>query len=124
MVVKEAMADKALAMVGWGGCRFDPVVKLAPTLVPDGFIYLRAQPQTCMSRMQQRNRNEETGVGIDYLQDLHDRHENWLCHKLGESAILHPSQVTCAICVALYNTRRQFRQDSAGGPSGVKHLLE
>ena len=55
---------------------------MCKTLVPDGFIYLRAQPDTCMNRMMKRSRNEETGVGIDYLQDLHQRHEDWLCSEL------------------------------------------
>ena len=87
---------------GRPSCRFDPVVKMAPTLVPDGFIYLRAQPQTCMSRMQRRDRSEETGVGIDYLQDLHQRHENWLCNELGGRARPQPMQpqveTLCAWC--------------------------
>ena len=63
-------------------CRFDPIVEMCQTLVPDGFIYLRAQPDTCMNRMMKRSRNEETGVGIEYLQDLHQRHEDWLCSEL------------------------------------------
>lgn len=71
---------------------FDPVVEMAPTLVPDGFIYLRAQPQTCMSRMQHRSRSEETGVSIDYLQDLHQRHEDWLCNELDKAGLPPPPQ--------------------------------
>ena len=41
---------------------------MAPTLVPDGFIYLRATPQTCMSRLKSRSRDEETTVDISYLE--------------------------------------------------------
>ena len=62
------------------------MVEMCKTLVPDGFIYLRAQPDTCMNRMKQRSRNEETTVGIEYLQDLHQRHESWLCSELKKSA--------------------------------------
>ena len=54
------------------------MVKMAPTLVPDGFIYLRATPQTCMSRLKSRSRDEETTVDISYLEDLHKRHDDWL----------------------------------------------
>jgi deoxyadenosine/deoxycytidine kinase len=29
---------------------FDPVLASSPSLVPDGFIYLRADPSTCLQR--------------------------------------------------------------------------
>lgn len=48
---------------------------------PDGFIYLQASPKVCKQRLEKRNRSEEVGVSIEYLQKLHDRHENWLVHK-------------------------------------------
>ncbi|KAL9250143.1 Deoxycytidine kinase-like protein [Drosera capensis] len=57
---------------------FDPVVSTLPGLVPDGFIYLRASPDTCHKRMMLRNRSEEGGVSLDYLRDLHEKHESWL----------------------------------------------
>ncbi|KAL1219899.1 hypothetical protein V5N11_005105 [Cardamine amara subsp. amara] len=57
---------------------FDPVVSCLPGLVPDGFIYLRASPDTCHKRMMLRKRTEEGGVSLKYLQDLHEKHESWL----------------------------------------------
>ncbi|KAG7589831.1 P-loop containing nucleoside triphosphate hydrolase [Arabidopsis suecica] len=57
---------------------FDPVVSSLPGLVPDGFIYLRASPDTCHKRMMLRKRAEEGGVSLKYLQDLHEKHESWL----------------------------------------------
>ncbi|GJP42592.1 hypothetical protein CLOM_g2139 [Closterium sp. NIES-68] len=57
---------------------FDPVVSALPGLVPDGFIYLRAQPDTCHRRLKERARGEEAGVSLDYLVDLHNKHEQWL----------------------------------------------
>ncbi|KAF3331941.1 Deoxycytidine kinase [Carex littledalei] len=57
---------------------FDPVVSSMPGLVPDGFIYLRATPDTCHRRMQHRKRNEEGRVTLDYLRGLHEKHESWL----------------------------------------------
>ncbi|KAK9134853.1 hypothetical protein Syun_014183 [Stephania yunnanensis] len=57
---------------------FDPVVSSLPGLIPDGFIYLRASPDTCHKRMMLRKRAEEGGVSLDYLRDLHDKHESWL----------------------------------------------
>eukprot|EP00798_Chlamydomonas_sp_ICE-L_P016791 gene16791-23068_t len=47
---------------------FDPVLQTLPTLVPNGFIYLRAGPDTCHRRMTNRGRNEENSVhhsGLD-----------------------------------------------------------
>ncbi|CAL1409950.1 unnamed protein product [Linum trigynum] len=57
---------------------FDPVVSVLPGLIPDGFIYLRATPDTCHKRMKHRKREEEGGVSLDYLRDLHEKHESWL----------------------------------------------
>ena len=47
-------------------------------LIPDGFIYLAASPETCMRRMMLRGRGEEVGVSLDYLGSLHTKHEEWL----------------------------------------------
>ncbi|CAH9126289.1 unnamed protein product [Cuscuta epithymum] len=57
---------------------FDPVLSSLPGLIPDGFIYLRASPDTCHKRMMMRKRSEEGGVSLEYLQGLHEKHENWL----------------------------------------------
>lgn len=57
---------------------FDPVVSCLPGLIPDAFIYLRASPDTCHKRMMLRKREEEGGVSLDYLRDLHEKHESWL----------------------------------------------
>ncbi|KAJ8760427.1 hypothetical protein K2173_015094 [Erythroxylum novogranatense] len=57
---------------------FDPVVSVLPGLIPDGFIYLRASPDTCHQRLKLRKRAEEGGVSLDYLRDLHEKHESWL----------------------------------------------
>ncbi|KAH7285865.1 hypothetical protein KP509_33G049300 [Ceratopteris richardii] len=57
---------------------FNPVISVLPGLVPDGFIYLRASPDTCHKRMQMRKRPEEQSVTLDYLRGLHEKHEQWL----------------------------------------------
>jgi deoxyadenosine/deoxycytidine kinase len=44
----------------------------------DGAIYLRASPDTCMSRIRKRGRKEEDGIQVSYLEQLHARHEEWL----------------------------------------------
>ncbi|XP_006654439.2 uncharacterized protein LOC102716131 [Oryza brachyantha] len=73
---------------------FDPVVSSLPGLIPDGFIYLRASPDTCHKRMMLRKRAEEGGVTLDYLQGLHEKHESWLLpSKGGGNGLLSVSQL-------------------------------
>lgn len=48
---------------------------------PDAFIYLQTDPEICYRRMLKRSRSEEAAVPLNYLQMLHDKHENWLLHK-------------------------------------------
>jgi len=57
---------------------FDPIVSSLPGLVPDAFIYLRAEPEICFNRLQSRARTEENAVTLEYLQGLHEKHEQWL----------------------------------------------
>ncbi|PKU70858.1 uncharacterized protein LOC110093216 [Dendrobium catenatum] len=73
---------------------FDPVVSCLPGLIPDGFIYLRASPDTCHKRMLLRKREEEGGVTLDYLRDLHEKHESWLFpFQSGNLGVLSVSQL-------------------------------
>jgi thymidine kinase len=44
---------------------------------PDGIIYLRTSPEKCFERMHERARNEESSVPLEYLQELHNYHEEW-----------------------------------------------
>lgn len=41
-------------------------------------VYLRAKPETCLERIRTRNRPEEQSITVDYLKQLHERHEQWL----------------------------------------------
>lgn len=50
----------------------------------EGIIYLRAQPEKCMERLEHRGRAEEKGVKLDYLNKLHIQHERWLVEKSTE----------------------------------------
>jgi deoxyadenosine/deoxycytidine kinase len=56
---------------------FEFMLEDKPQLVPDAFIYLRAQSQTCYDRMNKRGRAEEGGVEKSYLDNLHGKHEGW-----------------------------------------------
>lgn len=62
-------------------------------------IYLQLDPDVCLQRIIQRNRNEETGITIEYLQLLHEKHESWLvgnstCKKIYDNTkLLNPEKV-------------------------------
>jgi len=47
----------------------------------DLIIYLRAKPETCLERIKTRNRPEEQSITLDYLNKLHERHEEWLSSR-------------------------------------------
>ncbi|XP_053572948.1 deoxyguanosine kinase, mitochondrial isoform X2 [Bombina bombina] len=47
----------------------------------DGIVYLRANPEKCFERLQKRAREEEMTVQQNYLENLHEQHENWLARK-------------------------------------------
>ena len=58
-----------------------------PQLELDGFIYLKVDPNVCMKRLEKRNRSEEGAVKLDYLQSVHDRHEEWLIEHQPADAV-------------------------------------
>lgn len=44
-------------------------------------IYLRTDPKQCFSRIKKRGRKEEISISLDYLNGLHQMHEEWLDDK-------------------------------------------
>ena len=41
------------------------------------FIYLRCEPEISYNRLKERNRSEEKEVSLDYLKEIHQKHEEW-----------------------------------------------
>ena len=39
------------------------------------FIYIRSSPDKCLERIDKRGRENETGITIDYLNEIHKLHE-------------------------------------------------
>ncbi|MFH0898485.1 MAG: deoxynucleoside kinase [bacterium] len=48
---------------------------------PRGFIYLKADPEVCMQRVYKRGRLSEKSLSLDYIRQIHDRHEAFLVQK-------------------------------------------
>lgn len=51
-------------------------------IVIDGYIYLKTSPNVCLKRIRDRNRFEEKGLSLDYIQRLNEYHEKWLSDKV------------------------------------------
>lgn len=52
-----------------------------PDANPDAILYLKTSPEICLERLKNRGRSEETAVTLEYLQQIHRRHEEWLIEK-------------------------------------------
>lgn len=48
---------------------------------PQGFIYLRTDPDVAYERIQKRNRSGEEGISRAYVHCIHERHEEFLLHS-------------------------------------------
>jgi deoxyadenosine/deoxycytidine kinase len=54
---------------------FDEFVNDVPEIE---FIYLKTSPEICKLRIENRGRESESNISLDYLKGLHRRHEEWL----------------------------------------------
>ena len=101
-------------------CRFDPVVQASPTLIPDGFIYLRATPDICMDRMKRRSRQEEVGIEMEYLQGLHQKHEDWLRFPPPTAAASWRNQEGLSLPSALQGLQHGLRLRAVSEPRAIQ----
>ncbi len=76
---------------------------------PDGFIYLRAAPETCHARIAKRNRSEEAGVPFEYFKKLHEKHEKWLVERCDAQDGLGSVPVLILDCDAEFERDRDMQ---------------
>jgi deoxyadenosine/deoxycytidine kinase len=62
-------------------------------MTPDMYIYLRVSPITCMSRLLIRGRPEENKVNMEYLNQLHRYHENWMSEEKVKTVIIDQTEM-------------------------------
>ncbi|MBD3231845.1 AAA family ATPase [Candidatus Dependentiae bacterium] len=86
------------------------------TKKPAGFIYLQADPEVCFSRLKKRNRSEEAGVSLEYLNMLHQKHEDWLIYKKDLNKKI------CKIPVLVLNCNQEFESDYIVQKSFIKKV--
>ena len=54
----------------------------------DAYIYLRTSPQKSYERIIKRNREEEAQISLEYISEIHEKHELWLNKKQDNILIL------------------------------------
>ena len=85
---------------------------------PSGFIYLKTDPEVCFERLVKRNRSEEVGVTLVYLQSLHTKHEQWLVQKENIASYLDDVPVLVLEC------NKEFETDRAEQEKHVQKIIE
>jgi deoxycitidine kinase len=90
-----------------------------PRMNVDGFVYMRTQPGTCQRRCAKRSRSEDAAIGLDYLGQIHDRHEEWLLDDQlrgaggGEPVDLARTRSRTGVPVLVLDCDREFEDDRA-----------
>ena len=54
----------------------------------DAYIYLRTSPEKSYERIKKRNREEEKDITLEYITEIHKKHEEWLNKKSDNILIL------------------------------------
>jgi deoxyadenosine/deoxycytidine kinase len=75
---KELYENKLINEIDWilYNDLYDIMVK--PAYIPNGIVYLECDPTISLDRVNKRNRSEESGIPLNYLNQIHTRHEEWL----------------------------------------------
>ncbi len=65
---------------------FDHLNSMVPSV--DGYIYINTGPELSFSRVAKRAREGESVIPLEYLQELHKHHTEWLFGKQNEQSVL------------------------------------
>lgn len=87
------------------------------TVKPTGFIYMQTDPIVCYQRLTKRNRSEEAAVPIEYLERLHEKHENWLVNKMDVASYLKETPVLVLQC------NKDFEHDVAEQEGHIEKIV-
>jgi len=55
---------------------------------PIGTIYLRVNPEICLERINKRDRSEESSIPLEYLKNIHQKHDQWLLNDKSENVLV------------------------------------
>lgn len=73
--------------------------------LPQGFIYLRVDPDISLSRVKKRKRGAEDSLSYDYLVQIYEKHEEFLFKRSGDSSLLKE------VPVLILDGNRDFESD-------------
>ena len=62
-------------------CKWNEWLSEQFKLRPQGYIYLRCDPQVNVERIEKRSRGGECGIPVEYLTQLHENHDEWLTRE-------------------------------------------
>ena len=72
--VRKAYEDKTI-----NEAEYENIIRLHKTTddlwKPNGYIYLRSEPEKCLQRINKRGRYAEKNIKLEYIQKLHELHE-------------------------------------------------
>jgi deoxyadenosine/deoxycytidine kinase len=72
--VRKAYEDKTI-----NEAEYENIIRLHKTTddlwKPNGYIYLRSEPEKCLQRINKRGRYAEKNIKLEYIQNLHELHE-------------------------------------------------
>lgn len=67
---------------------YNQMLKMLDLSKIEGLIYLRVDPKICFERISTRNRSEENLISLEYLQKLHESHEDFISSYDGTVLII------------------------------------
>jgi deoxyadenosine/deoxycytidine kinase len=67
---------------------YNQMLKMLDLSKIEGLIYLRVDPKICFERINTRNRSEENLIALEYLQKLHESHEDFISSYDGAVLII------------------------------------
>ena len=63
-------------------CKWNDWLSNKFELAPSAYIYLKCEPETASERIMKRARTEEDSIPLEYLKQVHDKHENWMSKEM------------------------------------------
>jgi len=84
---------------------------------PQGFIYLRVNPEVAYHRIKKRNRHAEKGITLSYLRQVHEKHEAFLVQKHAVQKTIIPTPVLTL------DVDQEFETDSSALSVHIKKVM-
>ena len=87
-------------------CRWFDFLVGKKHITPQGFIYLQTTPPISYERIKRRSRPEEKAMTLEYLEQMHKRHEEFLLLKKNASSAIKKVPVLVINCDKEFETNK------------------